>query len=473
MIGLRNVSLVVGGLLALTASMASAPAFAAGECLDWNVAGSWHLRQSNGTEVTLRLQQTGTHLQGVGEYSHYNNDTHKVQTIGGPVDGSLEHGGVIRLTVFWSNSTAGHYTGQVEADGGMTGYTVDQNDPSNKATFRASGYPQCVSRAAAAPSAKPTMALGRVQSPAGTPAATAGTICEAAASARARNSPAAPGLERQCAASKPTVQLGRVPEPTTNLGRVKPPPVQLGRVAPSGAPATERSICEAAADARARKSPAADGLERQCRESGGVAAAAPGGAPKGPGQGGPVAVLDGGPGDVTISRIYGGGGPGGVLAYDFVELRNRGSDPVSVDGWSIQYASATGASWAVVPLSGFVAPDEIYLLVAGSPNAPPVPADTTTAVQLSARSGKVALVRSTRPLEGVCPKAAESVVDFVGYGAANCFLGGSPAAPGALDLALVRAQDGCADTRENSADLTALAVEPLDRAARREACVLN
>jgi hypothetical protein len=184
-------------------------------------------------------------------------------------------------------------------------------------------------------------------------------------------------------------------------------------------------------------------------------------------------VVDVARGGVAISRIYGGGGPGGGLPYDFVELRNRGPDAVSLAGWSIQYASATGSSWAVVPLSGSAAPDEVYLLVAGSPNGSPVPADTTTAVQFSARSGKLALVRSTQPLEGACPKAAESVVDFVGYGAANCFLGGAPAAPGGLDLALVRGDDGCADTRENSADLAALAVEPLDRATKRDACVLN
>ena len=81
-------------------------------------------------------------------------------------------------------------------------YTVDQNDPNNKATFVASGDPRCVTRAAVAPPppAAPTMVLGRVHAPAGTPTAPALTICQAAASARARNSPAAPGLEKRCAA---------------------------------------------------------------------------------------------------------------------------------------------------------------------------------------------------------------------------------------------------------------------------------
>ncbi|MCE9522979.1 MAG: hypothetical protein K8S25_11195 [Alphaproteobacteria bacterium] len=44
-------------------------------------------------------------------------------------------------------------------------------------------------------------ALGRVKLPPGTPAAAPLSICDAAKSARARNSPAAPGLERRCLAS--------------------------------------------------------------------------------------------------------------------------------------------------------------------------------------------------------------------------------------------------------------------------------
>src|SRR5258706_14236879 len=100
MIGFRDVAFVFAGLLAFAASFAAAPAFAEGECLEWNVAGSWHIVQSNGTQVTLRLQQTGTHLQGVGEYSYYNNDTNKGHTIGAPVHWTAEHGRVIRVTRF-------------------------------------------------------------------------------------------------------------------------------------------------------------------------------------------------------------------------------------------------------------------------------------------------------------------------------------------------------------------------------------
>lgn len=51
------------------------------------------------------------------------------------------------------------------------------------------------------------------------------------------------------------------PRPAMALGRVKP--------APGAPPPPPRTLCEAARDARARNSPAAPGLERQCRAQGG------------------------------------------------------------------------------------------------------------------------------------------------------------------------------------------------------------
>ena len=47
--------------------------------------------------------------------------------------------------------------------------------------------------------------------------------------------------------------------------------------------------------------------------------------------------------DVVISQVYGGGGnSGGDYTNDYVELFNRGTATVSLDGWSVQYASAAG-----------------------------------------------------------------------------------------------------------------------------------
>ena len=47
--------------------------------------------------------------------------------------------------------------------------------------------------------------------------------------------------------------------------------------------------------------------------------------------------------NVVISQVYGGGGnAGATFQNDFVEIFNRGNTTVSLAGWSIQYASATG-----------------------------------------------------------------------------------------------------------------------------------
>src|SRR6476469_823360 len=60
---------------------------------------------------------------------------------------------------------------------------------------------------------------------------------------------------------------------------------------------------------------------------------------------------------VVISQVYGGGGNGGATyKNDFIELFNRSADSVSVQGWSVQYASASGISWQKTSLTGKIGP---------------------------------------------------------------------------------------------------------------------
>ena len=67
--------------------------------------------------------------------------------------------------------------------------------------------------------------------------------------------------------------------------------------------------------------------------------------------------------NVVISQVYGGGGnAGATYRNDFIELFNRGTSTVNLTGWSVQYASATGTSWAVTPLSGSIAPGQYFLV---------------------------------------------------------------------------------------------------------------
>ncbi|MCX7976908.1 MAG: lamin tail domain-containing protein, partial [Bellilinea sp.] len=137
-----------------------------------------------------------------------------------------------------------------------------------------------------------------------------------------------------------------------------------------------------------------------------------------------IAVSD----TVVISQIYGGGGNSGALyKNDFIELFNRGSTPISLDGWSVQYASATGNTWQVTMLSGVLQPGQYYLIrqAGGSGGTQDLPdADAIGSINLNATSGKVALVNASTPLSGACPPDT-TIIDLIGYGSANCYEGES------------------------------------------------
>jgi hypothetical protein len=161
--------------------------------------------------------------------------------------------------------------------------------------------------------------------------------------------------------------------------------------------------------------------------------------------------------DIVVSQLYGGGGnTGATLTNDFIELYNRGTSAVNVTGWSVQYASAAGTSWQVTRLSGWIVPGRYYLIQeaagAGGTTSLPRP-HATGSIAMSATSAKVALVNNATALTGSgCPFAA-AVVDFVGYGTANC---SETAAAAVLTntTAAIRNGGGAQDTDNNSADFT-------------------
>lgn len=163
-----------------------------------------------------------------------------------------------------------------------------------------------------------------------------------------------------------------------------------------------------------------------------------------------------------------------ALSDDFVELRNRGQTSLDLSGWSLQYASPQGSFWQVIPLSGTIAPDRIFLISSGRMQfgSAVVPPDWAAPIQLGANAGKLALVRSTRPLDGACPVDSAAMVDFLGYGTANCSLENVVSA-GAANSALIRSQDGCTDTRDNGTDFSVGPATALDRARAIEVCSVN
>ena len=195
--------------------------------------------------------------------------------------------------------------------------------------------------------------------------------------------------------------------------------------------------------------------------------------------------------NIVISQIYGGGGNGATSQYqnDFVELFNRGNSPVSLNGWSTQYASSTGTNWLVTPLTNVtLQPGQYYLIQYASGTAvglpalptpdqiaPPVTVGANTFIpNLSGTTGKLALVNSTTQLPAnVCP-SDPSIIDMLGYGAsASCFEGTRT-----LDLsnttAAIRNSGGCTDTDNNNNDFnTTGAPAPRNTSVPTNSCNLG
>src|SRR5918911_5068611 len=104
---------------------------------------------------------------------------------------------------------------------------------------------------------------------------------------------------------------------------------------------------------------------------------------------------------IVVSQVYGGGGnAGATLKNDFIELYNRSAAPVSVTGWSVQYAASTGTNWQRTPINGTIAPGGYYLVqeaagAGGTTNLPPP--DATGSIAMAAGAGKVVLMSNNTP----------------------------------------------------------------------------
>ena len=191
--------------------------------------------------------------------------------------------------------------------------------------------------------------------------------------------------------------------------------------------------------------------------------------------------------NVVISQAYGGGGLSGApFTHDYVELFNRGTEAVNLNGWSVQYASASGSNWLpAFPLPNFMLQPGQYYLVQFASNgavgaALPTPDFIATVLDpegfipnLSATNGKVSLVNiSTRLPAQSCPVDA-SLVDRVGYGTANCFEGAAASPAMSVTTAIFRANGGCADTDNNSADFSLSAPAPRNSSSAVNTCNLG
>ena len=178
---------------------------------------------------------------------------------------------------------------------------------------------------------------------------------------------------------------------------------------------------------------------------------------------------------VRISQVYGGGGGSGYYQYDYVELFNDSASPVAIGGWSIQYGSATGTSFAsstsnmaILPAGAMIGACGYYLVQVGSAGTAGIPLPVTPdfvnagGPNISQSTGKLALINNGTGGNLCSGNTVGGIyVDEIGWGStANCFEG---AVGPLLDngSANVRKGDGTQDTDNNANDFVKTSVNPL------------
>lgn len=166
--------------------------------------------------------------------------------------------------------------------------------------------------------------------------------------------------------------------------------------------------------------------------------------------------------NVVINQVYGGGGnSGATYKNDFIELYNPTNSDIALDGWSVQYASKTGAFSGsnLTVLTGIIQAGGYYLIQEAKGNGGtadlPTP-DKTGNIAMSGTDFKVALVQATTAITGINDS---KVIDFVGAGTANAYEGSAAAPAPSNTLAIIRTTDGI-DTDDNSTDFITAAPNP-------------
>jgi hypothetical protein len=166
--------------------------------------------------------------------------------------------------------------------------------------------------------------------------------------------------------------------------------------------------------------------------------------------------------NIVIAEIYGGGGNSGAnYSHDYIVLFNKSAAAVDVNGWSVQYASATGpstGSWASGPIANTstLIPAGGYFLVkmaSGGANGASIgtPDGLTNNINMSASAGKVALCNVTNALTTTTP-SSPTIVDLVGFGTTANFSETANAPALTTTTSLLRKDGGCFDSDNNSAD---------------------
>ena len=193
------------------------------------------------------------------------------------------------------------------------------------------------------------------------------------------------------------------------------------------------------------------------------------------------------PAAVVISQVYGSGGNSGAnYLNDYVELFNRTANPVDINGWSVQYASAAATSFGgsaatqIFFTNSLIIQPYSYCLIQGafgatpgSAIAIPTPDASNTNLALAGTAGKVALANIGTALGTVSALPDARIVDLVAYGASSPAEGGASAPTLTSTTAAFRNSGGCTDTDNNSLDFTAATASPRNSATAQNICPAN
>lgn len=187
--------------------------------------------------------------------------------------------------------------------------------------------------------------------------------------------------------------------------------------------------------------------------------------------------------DIVISQVYGGGGnSGSSYQNDYVELFNQGTSTISLNGWTVNYTSATGNTWQATTLSGSLAPGHYYLVQeaqgTGGTLQLPLP-DASGTTQLNSTDGKVALLNGSGCLNGTfdpngsdCEWDGTVIVDLVGYGSGTTsYEGSGPSVNPSNTAAILRGAGGCIDLNDNKSDFDAGSPNPRNSSSLATQCV--
>ena len=181
--------------------------------------------------------------------------------------------------------------------------------------------------------------------------------------------------------------------------------------------------------------------------------------------------------NVVISQVYGAGGNAGAsYKNDFIELFNRGSAPVAIGGWSVQYAATGGSNWAKtdIPAGVTLAAGQYYLVQesGGAVGTDMPTANVTGTISMAAGAGKLALMNTSVLIAaGVVNPSGTAVADVVGYGPATTAFETAPTTANLMATsAAIRKLAGCTDTDNNSLDFANALPTPRNTATTLNAC---